>query len=178
MAEAFHSVAFPSLLPPMPPYVRLLLCKLQHRSPFFFSTLVASSSPSPHCRSHLFLLLSDGSSSSFSTDCADATLRVCRRHSISLSLFLSLSRVLSISLFRRSPFAGASTKREVYKFARRNCHEKYGILSASKATLVAAWETPAKGAGETKCLAGLQRRRFRRTSLARSCEEMRDRLSS
>lgn len=36
-----------------------------------------------------------------------------------------------------SSLAGTSTKRKVYKFAWRNCHEKYGILSASKATLVA-----------------------------------------
>lgn len=84
--------------------------------------------------------------------------------------FISLSSTpaRSPSLFRSRRLPAFQPKGEVYKFARRNCHEKYGILSASKATLV-AWETSsgAKGVGETKRLAGLQRR-FRGTSLARS----------
>lgn len=43
----------------LPPYVRLLLCKLQHRSPFFSSTLVgrSSSSPPPSCQPPLSSVL-------------------------------------------------------------------------------------------------------------------------
>lgn len=59
-------------------------------------------------------------------------------YGINCRLLASPSSLLPF-LLRHSPVLGP--KREVYKFARRNCHEKYGILSASKATLVAASRT-------------------------------------
>lgn len=123
--KAFHSVTFLSFLPsyhPFFPYV-LLLCKLQHWSPFFFSTLIVFTPP----------LSPSVPSSSFSVG---TNPTICRRR-FSLSLSLSLSSL-----------AGTWTKKEVYKFAQRNCHEKYGILSTSKATLVAAWETPSRMGNE------------------------------
>lgn len=79
--EAFHSVAFLSFFPSYLPSV-LLFCKLQHWSPFFFSTLIVSASPITFCPS----------SSSFFTDTNPA---VCRRR-FSLSLSLSISRRSSV----------------------------------------------------------------------------------
>lgn len=69
------------------------------------------------------------------------------RLSLPIRPFAAVASFFSIYL-SLSLLAGTWTKKEVYKFARRNCHEKYGILSASKATLVAAWETPSRMGNE------------------------------